>query len=418
MTTSLYIEKFSLGIGDRFSHQAKAQLEAIQKAEQEGIDVIPVWNKSYREHQIIGSKPEMTRKMVDRAVKQLGWTKSFYHDADHINLSNVDDFIESCDFFTIDVADYIGQQSRPNDIDTFVRNQRTYSGEIELPGDNEPLKVSEDRIREVAAKYLHAVRQAGNIYRYIEERKGCGNFITEVSMDETDAPQTPLELFFILGALAGENIPLQTIAPKFSGRFNKGVDYAGDVGQFRDEFEKDVAILKIAVKEFNLPSNLKLSVHSGSDKFSLYPEIGRIIKKYDSGLHLKTAGTTWLEELIGLAESGSSGLELAKEIYRQACDRSEELCAPYASVIDIDLAKLPEKEEVTAWSAADYTSALRHDLSNPWYNVHFRQLLHVGYKIAAQMGERYLEALQKNEPVISKNVSENIYERHIRPLFL
>lgn len=128
----------------------------------------------------------------------------------------------------------------------------------------------------------------------IATKKGEGTFIAEVSMDETDAPQTPIEMFFILAAIADRKIPAQTIAPKFTGRFNKGVDYVGDVEQFRIEFEQDLAIIDFAVKEFDLPENLKLSVHSGSDKFSIYGVIGDAIRKYDAGLHLKTAGTTWL----------------------------------------------------------------------------------------------------------------------------
>ena len=90
-------------------------------------------------------------------------------------------------------------------------------------------------------------------------------------MDETDEPQRPEELLFILAAIAAENIPVQTIAPKFTGRFNKGVDFAGDVGRFNREFEADVCVIKSAVEAFGLPEDLKLSVHSGSDKFSFIP---------------------------------------------------------------------------------------------------------------------------------------------------
>ena len=129
-------------------------------------------------------------------------------------------------------------------------------------------------------------------------------------MDEVPDPQTPVELFFILKMLASENIPVQTIAPKFSGRFNKGVDYVGDPQKFAEEFESDLMVIDFAIKEFGLPENLKMSIHSGSDKFAIYPHIGSIIKKYDKGIHLKTAGTTWLEEVIGLAESGGEALDI------------------------------------------------------------------------------------------------------------
>src|SRR5205085_11521438 len=205
-----------------------------------------------------------------------------------------------------------------------------------------------------------AVRDAGRVYRHGAELKGEGNFITEVSMDETDSPQTPPELFVILAAIADEKIPAQTIAPKFTGRFNKGVDYVGDVAQFEKEFNEDVAVIAYAVSRYDLPDNLKLSVHSGSDKFSIYAPIRKALARTGAGIHVKTAGTTWLEEVIGLAESGGEGLALAKEIYAAALDDIEALCAPYATVIDIDRSKLPSKEEVRGWSSEQFTGALRH----------------------------------------------------------
>ena len=99
-------------------------------------------------------------------------------------------------------------------------------------------------------------------------------------------------------------------------------------------------------------------------------------------------------------------------------DHVEELCAPYASVIDIDRAKLPPIAVVNKWSAEQFNSALRHDQKNPGYNRHFRQLLHVGYKVAAKMGRRYLDTLGECEDAVSRNVTENLYERHLKPLFL
>jgi hypothetical protein len=196
------------------------------------------------------------------------------------------------------------------------------------------------------------------------------------------------------------------------------VDYIGDVAQFAREFDLDVAAIAYAVKHFGLPENLKLSVHSGSDKFSIYAAIHATMKKFDAGVHLKTAGTTWLEELIGLAEAGGDGLALAKEIYAQAFAHREELCAPYATVIDIDPAKLPSPEEVRGWTSEQYTSALRHVQANPAYNSSLRQLLHVGFKVAAKLERRYLDLLEANEAVIAKNVTENLFDRHIAPVFL
>jgi hypothetical protein len=227
-----------------------------------------------------------------------------------------------------------------------------------------------------------------------------------------------VELLIILAAIADEGIPVETIAPKFSGRFNKGVDYLGDVEQFEREMALDVAAIAYAVEQYGLPESLKLSVHSGSDKFSIYPGIHATMKRFNVGVHLKTAGTTWLEELIGLAEAGGEGLALAKEVYAEALAHWKELCAPYAAVIDIDPGKLPSADAVRGWTSDEYTSALRHVESNPAYNPNLRQLLHVGFKVAAKMGPRYLKLLEANEPVIAKNVTENLYDRHIAPVFL
>ncbi|HJZ59423.1 MAG TPA: tagaturonate epimerase family protein, partial [Gemmataceae bacterium] len=167
-----------------------------------------------------------------------------------------------------------------------------------------------------------------------------------------------------------------------------------------------------------LPSNLKLSVHSGSDTFSIYGPMRTAIRDTGAGLHLKTAGTTWLEEVIGLAEAGGEGLALAKEIYAKALKKKDELCAPYAAVIDIDATKLPAANVVDRWTSEQFVSALRHDPKNPAFNPSLRQLVHVGFKIAAQMGDRYLTMLEACEPTIAKNVTGNLYDRHLKPLFV
>ncbi len=419
MTESgLRLSKYSLGTGDRFAHQAKAQLQACVQALHAGIEVIPVWNKSNREHNIIGSEPSSVRAAADAAVHDLNWHLPYFLDADHITLETVGRFLAPCDFYTIDVADFIGQPADETEIAGFVRGRASLAGKIQLPGIDAPFEITANDLRQTAHKSLAAVKKAGQVYRTILAAKGAGNFIPEVSMDETDRAQSPVELLIILAAIADEGIPIQTIAPKFSGRFNKGVDYVGDLAQFEREFVLDVAAIQYAVAHFGLPSNLKLSVHSGSDKFSIYPAIHRTMQNFNAGVHLKTAGTTWLEELIGLAESGGDGLALAKEIYAEAFSHREELCAPYATVIDIDSARLPSPDAVSDWTSEQYTSALRHVPGAPAYNSSLRQLLHVGFKVAAKMGPRYLDLLESNEPIIARNVTENLYNRHIAPVFL
>lgn len=413
------IGKYSFGVGDRFGHQGKAQLKAfIAAKEQLGLDFTPVWNKSNREHTTIGTEPASVRIEADEAVKALGWTGDYFVDADHINLKNVEAFVQPSDFFTIDVADFIGQVSSQFEVERFVSAHQKYIGKLCIPGIESTFEVTDIWLKSFANNYLKAISEAAKVYNYLVDKKGEGNFVPEVSCDETDTPQSPLDLFFILKLLADNKVPAQTIAPRFSGRFNKGVEYVGNVVQFEKEFEQDLLVIKYAIKEFGLPDNLKLSVHSGSDKFAIYPVIGQLIKKHDTGIHIKTAGTTWLEEIAGLAKSDGEGLALAKEVYASAYDRMNELTAPYASVIDIKLEKLPTPDQVNNWTAEQFASAIIHDQSNVLFNPDLRQLIHVGYKVAAQKGQIYTDCLNKFEKNIEKQVFENIFERHIKRLKL
>lgn len=410
------LEKYSFGLGDRFVHQGKAQLAAIVAAKEAGIDIVPVWNKSDREHVIVGTEPVSLREEADAAVASLGWQDNYYVDADHINLKTVDRFLNCSDFFTLDVGDDIGERAVEADIVAFIEKNSRFIGTLDIPGAG-TFEVTSKTLEGAAVTYLKAVQTAGTIYCHIVENRGP-DFIPEVSMDETMNPQTPLEMFFILAMISDEGIPAQTIAPKFTGRFNKGVDYVGDVVRFEKEFNDDLAAIALAIEEFGLPDNLKMSVHSGSDKFSIYGPIAKTLKRTGAGIHIKTAGTTWLEELIGLAEGGGDGLQIAKEVYVNALANIDALCAPYATVIDIDRSQLPSADEVNGWSSKQYADALRHVQSNPAYNLHLRQLLHVGYKVAAQMDARYYNALVKYEADVSRNVTENLWERHIKPLFI
>jgi hypothetical protein len=414
----LPLDKFSFGMGDRFAHQGRAQLRACVQARELGAVFTPVWNKSNREHLLVGSDPSGTRAAAVAAVKALGWKTAYFVDADHIRLDTVDRFIPHSDFYTIDVADSIGRPAAALESNAFADRHPELIGTICLPHDTRSLAITREEVERTAQKFLLAAREAGKIYRHIAAAKGAKNFITEISMDETDRAQTPSELLVILAALAEEKIPLQTIAPKLTGRFNKGVDYQGDVNHFEREFTDDLAIIDLAIRKYGLPRSLKLSVHSGSDKFSIYEPIRRALKKFDAGLHLKTAGTSWLEELTGLAEAGGDGLEIVKEIYIGAVTQMDELCAPYSSVIDIDPQQLPGTATVRSWTSQQFVSALRHDARCKGYNPNLRQLLHVSFKLAAKLGDRYLNALKKHEAIIARNVTANLLERHMKPLFL
>jgi hypothetical protein len=406
------IEKYSMGTGDRFGRQGRAQIAAFSMARRKGATVAIVWNKSNREHNLIGTQPADQRAAADRAIRESGWDGPYHVDADHVGLATVDRFAPHCDFFTLDVADFIGESADPAALESFLGKHEDLPSSKGLPA-----ALDAAAMRAAAGRYLRAVGEAAKTYRRVVELRGKDDFVTEVSMDETETPQSPAELAVILAALADEGVPVQTLAPKFSGRFNKGVDYVGDVAAFLKEFAADVRVAKWASSALGLPASLKLSVHSGSDKFSLYKGIGEIIRREGAGLHLKTAGTTWLEEIVGLAEAGGDGLAMAKEVYRAAYDGIDEVVAPYATVVDIDRGKLPPPSAVDGWEAQALAAALRHVRSDPRFNPSMRQLVHVGFRVAAKMGNRYLDALDKHEESVSRNVTKNLFERHLAPLF-
>lgn len=412
------LEKYSFGVGDRFTKEGKAQLSAIIEINKLGIPVVPVWNKSNREHNIVHTTQVSVAKEAADAVKSYNWNQSFYIDADHIGLGTVDSFMDHSNFFTIDVAHVI---AKPADIvskNDFIKRYSHYIGKLSIPGIAEEFVVSEQYLAKTADNYLLAIQEVKRIYDYIVAAKGKDNFVPEVSMDECEHAQSPLDLFFILAELKFQHVEIQTIAPKFTGLFPKGIDYQGNVAGFEKEFEQDVAVIKYVVGLLGLPSNLKLSVHSGSDKFSIYPAMKNAIKKFDAGIHVKTAGTTWLEEVIGLAQGGSEGLEIAKTIYKNSLARYDELTAPYSTVLNIDKSKLPDPAQVDKWNSKQFADVLIHDQKNPDYNPHFRQLIHVGYKIAVELGDDYTNALDKYRDIIESNVTYNILERHLKLLFL
>ncbi len=414
----MHIEKHSFGLGDRFGKEGAVQLEAVQEINSLGIAVVPVWNKSHREHSIVKTTQASVAKEAADAVATKGWKGSYYVDADHIGLSTVDGFMEYSNFFTIDVAHFINQPVADDIKASFVRRYKHYTCKFTIPGIQQKMEVTSGFFESFADKYLLAISEVKKIYDYIEKKKGKDNFIPEVSMDECEVAQTPLELFFILAELKSQGVEVQTIAPKFTGLFAKGIDYVGDTEVFAREFDQDVAVVKYAAGEFGLPRNLKLSVHSGSDKFSIYNAIKTSLKKYDVGIHIKTAGTTWLEEVNGLAQAGVEGLAIAKKIYKNSLTRYDELTKPYATVLDIDKSQLPSAEVISIWSGARFSDALTHNQVCSYYNPSFRQLVHVGYKIAAELGTEFTDALIKYRDIISGNVKYNILEKHLKPLFL
>ena len=122
------IEKYTIGMGDRFARQGEAQLGAVVAANNTGIPVFPTWNKSFREHSIVGSEPDGLRAEADAAVAALGWEGSYYVDADHIGLKTVDSFMAGSNFFTLDVAEQVGEQPTNAEMEAFLRQAEPFLG--------------------------------------------------------------------------------------------------------------------------------------------------------------------------------------------------------------------------------------------------------------------------------------------------
>lgn len=409
----MQLSRFSVGTGDRFGLEGEAQIAAFRALRERGGDADIVWNKSNREHVIIGSSPADQARAAADSVKHSGWNGKWFVDADHITMKTVDWFIPHSNFFTIDVAETIGTPASQASRDAYLARAASL-----LKEGAAPVEVTRADLEAVADKFLAAVEEAGLTYRHIAERKAPGSFVVELSMDETDAPQTPGQVAAILVAVAAERIPISTFAPRFPGKFLKGIDYVGDVKEFMRVFEAETKIVRWAPAALGLPEGLKLSIHTGSDKYKLYKGIHEIIERLGTGVHLKTAGTTWLEEIVGLAEAGGDGLAMAKRVYANAYARIDELTAPYANVVEIDRTRLPKPEEVAAWDSRTFVHSLRHEPGSRTMQPDMRQLMHVGFRIAAEMGDEYLGALRDYRESVARNVQNNLFERHLVPLIL
>jgi len=168
------LAKYSIGIGDRFGRQGAAQLQAVQKAKAAGVEITPVWNKSNREHQIIGTNPQATRQEADQAVVKIGWDGQYFVDADHVNRFNVDLFLPVSDFFTLDVADAIGNPVTSDKTVAFVDRYESLIGTITIPQITRDLVINRELLVKIAHTYLSAIEEAASTYRYLVEKKEKG----------------------------------------------------------------------------------------------------------------------------------------------------------------------------------------------------------------------------------------------------
>ena len=274
-------------------------------------------------------------------------------------------------------------------------------------------------MEKIAHKYLLAVLEAGQIYRHIAQAKGAGYFRDRSVHGRDRHAANAGGIACHPGGVERRSHPLANHRARNSpAASTKALITWGTSPNSRKNSTRTWRSSRLPSKNTVFPASLKLSVHSGSDKFSIYGAIRRALRRSGAGVHVKTAGTTWLEEIIGLAAAGGGGLDLAKEIYAgrwsilTICARRTRPCWT------LTVADCRRPPTVDRWDSAQFVSAVRHDPKNPAYNRSARQLLHVGYKIAAEKGKRYIKALEQYKSSVAANVTENLYERHVKPLFL
>jgi len=338
----------SFGCGDRLGLATPGHVRSLRKAP----GIAPVFaQQSIREMERSGRTPEQVLDDVTWGVFQEGWRDGFGADADHLKTTaDVDVCVDAgYTMYTVDPGDHVDNEAATAGLDALKSKVEALPWDVlesspqELRaayldrtfdvGDGLVIRLSEETLLRAAAKYSRAVAHSAMMYRHLVKRMGAErSFELEVSVDETETPTTPEEHFFVASELRRLGVRWVSLAPRFIGRFEKGVDYIGDLKQFEAEFAKHVAIARAL-------GPYKLSVHSGSDKFSVYPVVARLAGDL---IHVKTAGTSYLEALRTLASIDPG---LFREIFTFARSRYDVDRATYH--VSADLAKVPVPDQLS-----------------------------------------------------------------------
>jgi len=391
----------SFGFGDRLGLATPGHIEALRYTENlqpSTFHIQPIFaQQSVRENVRTGRTPQQVMDDAKRAVDAAKWDKPWGADADH--LKSVDDlpaFVAAgYTFFTVDPGEHVDNGA---DTDSLAALREKVSGaEWEklsawyLSGNSEQAwgRFDAETLLRAQVKYGRAIQHAAGMFRHLSdlshrpvgEGQGEG-FDFEVSVDETDSPTTPLEHFFIASELTRLGVKFTSLAPRFIGRFEKGVDYIGELDALDIELAKHAAV----TEHFG---TYKLSLHSGSDKFSVYP---LIVKHWGARIHVKTAGTSYLEALRVLAKCEP---DLFMKIYVLGRERYETDKKTYH--VSAELGKLP----------ADI------DLPELLNDFHAREVLHVTYGSAlAQYGAELKAALARHDDAYLDGLKVH-FERHL-----
>lgn len=359
----------SFGFGDRLGLATPGHIEAVRDTK-----FAPIFaQQSVRENARTGRTPQQVMDDARRAVTSAKWEAPWGADADHLKtLEDIPPFVEvGYTFFTVDPGEYVDNAADTDSLEVLKQKVTGLNWDellaLYLNGNGEQAwgQFDTESLMRATVKYGKAIRHAVTMFKRLSEMMDSFDF--EMSVDETDAPTTPLEHFFIASELTRLGVKFTSLAPRFIGRFEKGVDYIGNLDALDAELAKHAAV----TAHFG---SYKLSLHSGSDKFSVYPLIAR---HWGERIHVKTAGTSYLEALLVLAKSEP---DLFLKIYALGRERYETDRRTYH--VSAQLEKLPKTDDLPA---------LLDDF-------HAREVLHVTFGSAlAQFGVELKAALARHE---------------------
>lgn len=276
----------SFGFGDRLGVATTGHFAAARKFDFASIFA----QQSIREMERTQRTPQQVVKAASTALAARGYSGVWGADADHLKLPEHVDYTAAggfC-FFTIDPSAYVGKGTLTPELESLYLKRK-----FDVPGLG-ALQFDSESLRSAAVKYGRALEHVGLMGRHIAQTMGTRPFEIEVSVDETDEPTSALDHLFIGLELRRHKVPqVISVAPRFVGDFEKGIDYKGDLKKFESTLREHVAIARHC-------GPYKISIHSGSDKFTAYPIVGRVCGEL---LHVKTAGTSYLEALRVVART-------------------------------------------------------------------------------------------------------------------
>jgi len=375
----------SFGFGDRLGLATPGHIAAVT-----GTEFTPVFaQQSVRENARTGRTLQQVMDDAKRAVEATRWDFPWGADADHLKtLDELQPFVQAeYTFFTVDPGEHVDNAADTDSIEILKKKVAGFDWDelsaLYLPGNGEHAQFDAGSLMRATVKYGRAIQHVIVMYRRLSDLKDEFDF--EMSVDETDAPTTPLEHFYIASELTRAGVKFTSLAPRFIGRFEKGVDYIGDLNALDVELSKHAAVTAHY-------RTYKLSLHSGSDKLSVYPLLA---KHWGERIHVKTAGTSYLEALRVLAKYDP---DLFLKIYTLGRERYETDRKTYH--VSAELNKLPDAD----------------DLPSLLNDFHAREVLHVTFGSAlAQYGVELKAVIVKHEDAYFDGLKTH-FEKHLNLL--